>query len=383
MTIARAILCTVAFALCAPVPARAQLPIPPRVGWYLVNGRWLRANGACDWSELVSLNATDQSISADVKLSDHAAALLKGGRMVAVEVGAGRDLYNVTIGDFRPPRQRRADGGLGQTLSLRELVDEARVQKGEHAPLRPIMLVVHPGAFRIVARGLVRGTPVIITFMCTEARGNGVDKRGNYTHFSVNVIDDPASPMNFVYQAETFGQLLQQHPTELRKFLSPVLRRLGSADPFSPGPADVYGAFPEIDSDPAMREKIAGLLPRLGDPDPRQRQHAFEDLRKLGGPGACAAVHWPDDELDPQQQQLIRQFLRSQSHRHDQTPQELRRDPMFLIDCLEYDDKEVRELARAELERVLARTIQVDPARADACATLAAKLREELLSKRG
>src|SRR6476660_5493860 len=155
MTIARAILCTVAFALCAPVPARAQLPIPPRVGWYLVNGRWLRANGACDWSELVSINATDQSITADVKLSDHAAALLKGGRMVAVEVRPGRGLYNVTIGVFRPPRRRRAAGGLGQTLSLRELVDEARVQKGGHAPLRPIMLVVHPGAFRVVARGLL------------------------------------------------------------------------------------------------------------------------------------------------------------------------------------------------------------------------------------
>jgi hypothetical protein len=367
----------------------AQPVVTPRIGWHLVNGRWLRASGSCDWPELVSISAGHDSIDAEVKLSERAMSLLKSGRMAALEIGAARDLYNVTIGDLRPPRERlgAGEGATGKTLTLRELADAARPEAVEHSPLRPVMLLVRPGAFRIVARGQLRGTPMIITFMCGDVRagrrGGGGAGAGGRAQLSVNVINDPASRLNCAFQADSFRELIDQHPTELRKYLSPILRRLGSSDPFAPGATDVYGAFPELDPDPVMREKFAAVLPRLSDMDPRQRQRAYDDLKALGPAAACVALRWPEQDLDPQQQQLVRQYLRSQSHRRDATYEELRRDPLFLLDCLELDDPQVRALAQAELERVLSRTIDLDPTRSDACATLAAKLREELLNKKG
>jgi hypothetical protein len=145
----------------------------------------------------------------------------------------------------------------------------------------------------------------------------------------------------------------------------------------------VYAAFPEIAPTAAARQELETVLPRLSDADPRERDRAFHDLQQLGPDVTCATAHWPEDELDPQQLQLLRQYLRSQSRRRDVPPAELRREPMFLVDCLDYDDVRVRAVAKAELERVLSRTIDVDTTRADACTTTAAKLREELLAKRG
>src|SRR6478672_794919 len=92
--------------VCA-APAPAMPPsVTPRLGWHLVNGRWLKASGTCDWSDLISIGAHGNTISAQVKLSEKAAALLTGGRVVAIEIGAAQDLYNVTIGDVRPLPQR-------------------------------------------------------------------------------------------------------------------------------------------------------------------------------------------------------------------------------------------------------------------------------------
>jgi hypothetical protein len=348
--------------------------VTPRIGWHLVNGRWLKASGSCDWSDLVSFSAHGSTLAAQVKLSEKASALLKGGRMVAVEIGPALDLYNVTIGDPRPLNQRREPE---TTLTLRELPDEARPERPENSPLRPIFLGMHGSAFRVVARGQLRGTPVTVTLTC----GNGHGRDG--AQFTVNAINDPQSRINCGFQANSFAELVAEHPAELRKYLSPVLRRLGGADPFAPGAADVYGAFSEIEPDAAAQEKLAALLPGLSDPDPHQRQLAFEELQALGPSLACAAVRWPDSDLNPQQRLSIRQYLRSQSRRRDQTPAELRHDPLFLVDCLEYDDVRVRSLAKEELEQALGRTIDLDTSRSDACAELASKLRMELTSKPG
>jgi hypothetical protein len=379
MTIARskivilAALC--AGLLCCAVTAPAMPPsVTPRIGWHLVNGKWLKASGSCDWSDLLTINAHGNNLTAAVKLSDKSAALLRGGRMVAIEIGPAQDLYNVTVGDMRPLAQRREPEA---SLALRELPDEARPERPENSPLHPIMVVVHGSAFRVVARGQLRGTPVIVTLMCGEQRG----REG--ARFTVNAIGDPQSRINCGFQADSFAELAEQHPAELRKYLSPVLRHLGGADPFAPGAADVYGAFAEIEPEAAAQEKLAALLPGLSDPDPHQRQLAFEELQTLGAAVACAALRWPDSDLNPQQRLSIKQYLRSQSRRRDETAAELRRDPLFLVDCLEFDDARVRSLAKDELERALSRTIDLDTTRSDACAEVAAKLRRDLMSKPG
>lgn len=378
MTIVRInilVLASLCAALIYVAPAPAMPPsVTPRIGWHLVNGRWLKASGSCDWSDLVSISAHGNNLAAQVKLTEKAAALLKGGRMVAVEIGPAQDLYDVTIGDMRPLRERRTPE---TSLALRELPDQARPERPEHSPLRPIMLVVHGDAFRVVARGQLRGTPVVVTLMCGDQRAH------EGARFTVNAIGDPQSKVNCGFQADSFAELVEQHPAELRKYLSPVLRRLGGADPFAPGSADVYAAFGEIEPEAAAQTKLEAVLPRLSDPDPRVRQKAFDELQTLGPAVACAALRWPESDLNPQQRLSMQQYLRSQSRRRDQTPQELRHDPLFLADCLEFDDPRVRSLAKEELERALGRTIDLDTSRSDACADVAAKLRTELFNKPG
>src|SRR5262245_56742176 len=108
MNVLLAVVLCAGLLLCCAVTAPAMPPsVTPRIGWHLVNGKWLKACGSCDWSDLITINAHGNNLTAQVKLTDKAAPLLRGGRMVAIEIGPAQDLYNVTVGDMRPLNQRR------------------------------------------------------------------------------------------------------------------------------------------------------------------------------------------------------------------------------------------------------------------------------------
>ena len=92
------LLCTTALAQSdslSPGQRRIQRGFHDRVGWHLVNGAWVRASGQCEWKELLRLRWAGQQLAVDALPIDRAAGLLRGGRTVAVEIGAARDLYQL------------------------------------------------------------------------------------------------------------------------------------------------------------------------------------------------------------------------------------------------------------------------------------------------
>jgi len=175
-----------------------------------------------------------------------------------------------------------------------------------------------------------------------------------------------------------------------REYLSPLLHVLtgnDAADLFAPGATDVYGAFAEIEPTPEATESVKQILPRMLDPEYAKRMAAVTDLQKLGPPGVCAIIRLSRAELAAQQALFIEQVLRENSRHADAIDDSsqlarLRDDRMFLIDCLEFPDDRVRAAAVHELNRVMNRTLAVDPADARAASRIAHQLREELDRKK-
>jgi hypothetical protein len=373
-----------------PAQRRVQRGYHDRVGWHMVNGVWMQASGACNWSDLLRLSWRGEHLAVEVQPSEKALGLLRGGRTAAVEMGAAKDLYQIAAPEA--PHQRNAParpaavnalpmrpGALEGYLTASELPEIDRFENPR--PLRPKMLMASADILRVMAEGDVDGSPVSISFMSQGSAG---------VQMSVTALGVPESKLNFSIHAASLNELQQQHQSRVRKYLSPLLRVLtgdDTADLFAPGATDVYGAFTEIEPTPQATEAVREILPHMVDPDYASRMRALASLRKLVAPGVCAIVRLPRTQLAAQQILFIEQVMRENSRRAESVEDisqlsKLRDDPMFLIDCLEFPDARVRAASVRELNRVLNRTLDVDPSNAGAAARVAHQLRGELDRKK-
>ena len=172
----------------------------------------------------------------------------------------------------------------------------------------------------------------------------------------------PGAPLGGQMQslrAESFEQFRQKSPAEFEQYVKPVVELLGLAGLLKPGPADIYRVFSEIQPSPESERRLLEIVAALASVDPAQRTAASQQLEKLGPPGVLAALRLDRSILTPEQSSRIDTFLRSQSSQTN-NPQRLRHEPLFLVDCLESDDLEVRKLALAELKVALNRDVSLD-----------------------
>jgi hypothetical protein len=123
------------------------------------------------------------------------------------------------------------------------------------------------------------------------------------------------------------------------------------------------------------------LLPQLEADDPADREAASGRLELLGNAGVLAAMRMDMSNLSAEQKARLLTFVSRHRHQPAATAAAQRRDPAFLIDCLESFDPAVRMVARAELEKVVGKSIKFDPTLPEeAVAAAADVVRKEILA---
>ena len=196
------------------------------------------------------------------------------------------------------------------------------------------------------------------------------------------IIENPSVRPRQVlrFDAPSLLRLQVEHPDEVHRYLAPLLRKFTEADILSPGAADVYRVFNELPLDGDVARQVLELLPALDSISFPERTAASERLAALGRAGVHAVLKLDRSLLSFEQNDRIESFLASERHRLPEDPATLRRNPSFLIDCLEDPDPAVRAAAKSSLERVVGHAVEFDASEtdADARAKAADELRESL-----
>ncbi|HEX8325234.1 MAG TPA: hypothetical protein VF595_15130 [Tepidisphaeraceae bacterium] len=162
-------------------------------------------------------------------------------------------------------------------------------------------------------------------------------------------IELTVAPLNgrpsLLVRAPTARQLLNDRPTDVRKYLVPLLKLLNAGEnPLAAAPGDVYRAFPDLPVDPGAGKAVAAVLPKLNASDPLVRQEASDKLHALGRRGVQAAMRLDLSGLAPETADRIATYV-AESSRDARPAEVLRRDPNFLLDCLTDSDVNVRVAA--------------------------------------
>jgi len=139
----------------------------------------------------------------------------------------------------------------------------------------------------------------------------------------------------------SLSQLDARVPGLLGNYLLPVLRRLGPGRPAG----DVYRVFDQLPADPAVTKTVWPVLARLDAGDPRDRDAAVEDLRRMGRPAIHACLRLDPATLSPEQQTRLASLYATEGWMHVADVDAARRDPAFLGSCLEDADPAVRSAA--------------------------------------
>ena len=184
------------------------------------------------------------------------------------------------------------------------------------------------------------------------------------------------------FDAPSLLQLQADHPEELRRYLLPVLSRLGGGAALRAGAADVYGVFAELPPSSAVTEKLMRLLPRLDSDVFRERNEASAELANLGPAGIQSALRLDRAALGFEQNDRIDALIDRERHRLPGAPAVLRHDVSFLLECLEDADTAVRVAAKSELEKTAGHALDFDAQgeakeRATAVEALRALLKQE------
>ena len=181
-----------------------------------------------------------------------------------------------------------------------------------------------------------------------------------------------------VLNAESCEAFQQKSPDEYKRYVAPVIELLGFAGLLKPGAADVYRVFTELQPAAETDRKLLEIVAALASIDPAQRTAASKHLEKLGPAGVLAALRLDRSILTPEQSNRVDTFIRSQSSLVND-PQRQRRDPLFLVGCLEFSDPRVRQLALAELKVAINRDIPINlDADAESLGRAVADLRKQI-----
>jgi hypothetical protein len=175
--------------------------------------------------------------------------------------------------------------------------------------------------------------------------------------------NDPAArddSSHITLEATSLTDLRNKHPAEYRKFLLPLLGKLMDTASMLPGPTDVYEVFTEIPADNASSAQLKSLLPHLDSTVPAERQTATAQIEAMGARGILAAMRMDPSTLTPEQQTALSDFIGRGHRAKVDDPKTAKRNPDFLLDCLEIDAPGVQAAAVRELTKVLGKPIAFD-----------------------
>ena len=162
-------------------------------------------------------------------------------------------------------------------------------------------------------------------------------------------------------KAPDLRQLRVDHPEVFRKYVQPLMAKLGAERagfPEAPEAAQILAA--RLPADGAAETKVAAILPHLDADTREEREAASASLRELGWRGALAAQKVDLNKLAVEQRVRLRQFLAAYTHLDEKEAERCRHDVDVLVDCLALDDAVLVKAAVAQLEEVTKKKVTVD-----------------------
>ena len=166
-----------------------------------------------------------------------------------------------------------------------------------------------------------------------------------------SITDDVVGQYNV--SAPTFRELRLKYPRETQEFVVPILRDLHSESILAPDAqiaAQVFGG--EVKPDEALQKKIGAVLAKFDSDSFQDREQAAKDLAALGQPAAMALRHADRKGWSIDRQSGVDAFLSQYQTMPAEKVTELRKTPIFLLDCLYSDDVNCRASAGKEIEKL-------------------------------
>jgi hypothetical protein len=254
----------------------------------------------------------------------------------AITVGSAEDQWDLTVGDRN-------------VVTTPFELDSGEREADRWSSLHLVSVTRDANQLRIYGVGRARNTFVGVTL---EQDAQGVSFLVQRVRRARNRPLEDAT-------AADLAQLWHEHQPQLREYLLPLLDEISQSHVLRPRGGDVYRAFADIPADPLVLEKLRELLPRLDADDARQRAAASAELAKLGASAVLAALRIDSSELAPEQRARLDTLIDRNTIWPD--PAAARKDPRFLIDCLDNEDPDVRSAARSALVKLTGKEIEFDP----------------------
>jgi hypothetical protein len=152
-------------------------------------------------------------------------------------------------------------------------------------------------------------------------------------------------------EGASLPQLRRERPAEVRTYLEPMLIELcDGRNPLRPQAGDVYRAFQSIPADSGALERVRRIVDSFEALEPAAREAASVQLNQLGRAEVLAAARIDRMELSAEQSLRLDAFIARHATVTDVAA--ALRDPLFLIDCLEDEDRAVRAAALLQLSHL-------------------------------
>ena len=297
-----------------------------RPGWVVVDGNFARPQATIPADTLFGLVDTGDQLSVVAKPAPTVEPLLRNYRTALIRLAGDDAAFKISCPN-RVWNDTRSAGT--QHLLLTAATDVQRPADGT------------PGLFRV---DITPPQQTVEVRMDDDGVPQTVVLVFGRDFIEASVGPNPAKPQVLI-RSTTARQLLRDRPTEVRRYVVPVLTLLNhGVNPIGPGAADVYRAFPGLPADPVAAAAVAALLPGLASAGPAERRQAVDGLRALGPRGVQAMMALDPSPLSPEAAERVAGLIAEASH-DTRTPEQLRADPTFRLDCLRDADPNVRAAA--------------------------------------
>lgn len=305
--------------------ARERLKNFHRPGWFVVDGRFVQTQADLTPAELFTFHDTNGRFALHTRPSPRVEPLLKNYRTSLVRLSGSGYAWKLSC-PGRVWDDTRAHGT--QHLLLTAAVDPQFAD--DQWRLNRVEITPYLQAVGATVREDGEPTSCVVVL--------GRD-------FIEAAVGPPGGPPRVLIRAPTARQLLLDRPTDVRRYVVPVLKLInGGENPLAPAAADVYRAFPDLPTDAGAARTVAGLLPKLNARDPAERRAASEALKSLGRRAVQAALRVDGSTLPPEAAERLATFV-AEASRDARPPDGLRADASFLLDCLTDSDPNVRVAA--------------------------------------
>lgn len=315
---------------------------PSRPGYRLVNRQWISTTTITSWQELLTASIVEGQLEIAVSIDPTLQSQFRSGRRLAAEIGESSLVWILTVSEFK------AGEALRRGVYLRAAGIPAAPVTDDRYRLSAI--VVEPTGTVIRGQGRMDNRVV----QC-ELRH---DRVKNFISLQISDTAPGQQPRGLQANAVDLRMLLFEHGDAMRLYVVPLLSELAGEPILRPRAADVYRLFPDIPASPKARARLARILDRLADADPRVRTAADDELNLQGDDVVLAALRATN--LNPPQQGAIRRFLMRRQLLLESQIERMREEMSYQIDLLDFDDRAVRERAKAMIERLTDEKIEFD-----------------------